>query len=117
MRLLDLFCGAGGASEGYRRAGFDVVGVDLAPQPRYPFPFVLADWRDGLARITGEWKRGGVAYAIHASPPCQRYSSMTKKWGRSKNHPDLVATVREALLATGVPFVIENVPGAPLFAP
>lgn len=107
-RLLDLFCGAGGASMGYHRAGFEVVGVDVNPQPRYPFEFIQAD--------AMTFPLEGFD-AIHASPPCQRYSTMTKKWGRSGEHPDLVAPVREALEDIGTPYVIENVPGAPLREP
>jgi|SRR6188768_2850995 len=107
-RLLDLFCGAGGAAMGYHRAGFDVVGVDLAPQPRYPFAFVRAD------ALT--YPLAGFD-AIHASPPCQRFSTMTRRWGRSDDHPDLIAAVRDRLAGAGVPYVIENVAGAPLLDP
>lgn len=120
-RLLDLFCGAGGAAMGYHRAGFEVVGVDIKPQPHYPFEFIQADWEEPLARLPGLWEREGIPYAIHASPPCQRYSSMTKRWGRSSEHPDLVEPVRLALqmlAEDGLPaYVIENVPGAPLYQP
>lgn len=116
-RLLDLFCGAGGAAAGYARAGFEVVGVDVAPQPHYPFEFIQADWQEPLWILPGLWEREGIPYAIHASPPCQRFSNMTKKWGRSAEHPDLVDPVREHLQEIGVPFVLENVPGAPLENP
>ena len=116
-RLLDLFCGAGGAAVGYHRAGFDVVGVAIVPQPHFPFEFVQCDWQEALATIPGAWERAGEEYAIHASPPCQRYSTMTKKWGRSGDHPDLVEPVREALVVVEVPYVIENVVGAPLNSP
>ena len=109
MRLLDLFCGAGGAGEGYRRAGFEVVGVDIAPQPNYPFKFHQGDALDFIAENAGRFD------AIHASPPCQRYSTATGA-GRNK-HPDLVDPTRRALAATGLPWVIENVPQAPLVAP
>ena len=106
-RLLDLFCGAGGAAVGYYRAGFDVVGVDIKPQPRYPFTFVQADAMtcplDGFD-------------ALHASPPCQRYSKSVSKSNRG-NHPDLIGPTRERLEAAGVPWIIENVPGAPLLDP
>jgi DNA (cytosine-5)-methyltransferase 1 len=115
--LLDLFCGAGGAAMGYHRAGFDVVGVDINPQPHFPFEFIQADWEEPLWTLPGLWEREGRPYAIHASPPCQRYSSMTKRWDRSEDHPDLIAPVREHLEAIGVPYVIENVEGAPLWGP
>ena len=104
-RLLDLFCGAGGAAMGYHRAGFDVVGVDINPQPRYPFEFHRADAMtyplDGFD-------------AIHASPPCQHYANVTAWRGDPGNHPDLVAPTRTRLEAIGVPWVIENVPEAPV---
>jgi DNA (cytosine-5)-methyltransferase 1 len=106
-RLLDLFCGAGGAAVGYHRAGFDVTGVDFAPQPRYPFAFHQADALEFLAAHGREFD------AIHASPPCQRYS-----WARfgtaSTNHEDLVDPAREALVSIDLPWVIENVVPAPL---
>ena len=119
-RLLDLFCGAGGAAMGYHRAGFEVVGVDINPQPHYPFEFIQDDWASPLEILPGLWERGGSIVVIHASPPCQRYSTMTAKWGRQEQHPDLVAPVREALqmlAEDGMPYIIENVPGAPLESP
>lgn len=103
-RLLDLFCGAGGASVGYHRAGFDVVGVDIRPQPRYPFEFYQAD--------ALEFPLDGFD-AIHASPPCQLYSVSTAMHDRSR-HPDLIEPTRSRLVASGIVFIIENVPGAPL---
>lgn len=109
-RLLDLFCCAGGASTGYRRAGFEVVGVDISPQPHYPFHFVQAD---ALGDIDG-W---GNFDAVHASPPCQHYSDLAKRNGNADAWPDLVGPVRERLVATGLPFIIENVEGAPLIDP
>jgi DNA (cytosine-5)-methyltransferase 1 len=115
--VLDLFSGAGGAAMGYHRAGFDVVGVDIEPQPRYPFDFIEADWREPLRFLPGLWEREGRPYLIHASPPCQRYSTMTKRWARSDDHPDLIEPVRDELIAIGAPFVIENVVGAPLINP
>jgi DNA (cytosine-5)-methyltransferase 1 len=102
--LLDLFCGAGGAAMGYHRAGFEVVGVDIEPQPRYPFHFVQAD---ALSYVR-EW--GYTFAAIHASPPCQAYSTATRDYTR---HPDLYEPTRNLLLGTGLPWVIENVIGAP----
>lgn len=106
-RLLDLFCGAGGAGMGYHRAGFDVVGVDLSPQKHYPFEFHQAD------ALT--YPLDGFD-AIHASPPCQRYSVANNIHQRT-DHPDLVGPVRDRLLPLSVPWVIENVPGAPLRNP
>src|SRR5665213_3193952 len=109
-RLLDLFSGAGGAAVGYHRAGFEVVGVDIKPQPHYPFEFRQ---KDALWVLEGETMEGFDA--IHASPPCQAYSKARKLQGL--RHPDLIASVRELLLAISLPYVIENVPGAPLRNP
>lgn len=121
-RLLDLFCGAGGAAMGYHRAGFDVVGVDIKPQPNYPFEFVQDDALEYLECYLS--LRGGTPHqfdAIHASPPCQAHSSIAKqarKLGWTQNeHPDLVAPTRDLLNASGLPYIIENVPGAPLVNP
>jgi DNA (cytosine-5)-methyltransferase 1 len=108
-RLLELFCGAGGAAMGYYRAGFDMLGVDIKPQPRYPFPFVQADALTAL----DTWNLSGFD-AIHASPPCQAYSAMRNMWNARTDHPDLVAPVRARLTMSGLPWVIENVPGAPM---
>lgn len=109
LRLLDLFCGAGGAAMGYYRAGFDVVGVDIKPQPRYPFEFHQADALEYCAAHGREFD------AIHASPPCQGYSAMRHlPWLRDRDYPLLVPVTRLALLATGKPWVIENVSRAPL---
>ena len=105
--LLDLFCGAGGASEGYARAGWEVVGVDLVDQPRYPYSFRKADAIEYLA--AGGW----LGYdAIHASPPCQRYSTMRRGLWKDREHVDLIAPIREGLRNVGLPYVIENVEGA-----
>lgn len=114
LLLLDLFCGAGGAAMGYHRAGFDVVGVDIKAQPHYPFEFIQADAMtfplDGFD-------------VIHASPPCQRFSIVSRSWnGKVRDHPDLITPLRRRLL--GRPeqpgpcwdgktlYVIENVVGA-----
>ncbi len=109
-RLLDLFCKAGGAGMGYHRAGYEVTGVDIEPQKNYPFEFVQAD---ALEYLRDHWLEFDV---IHASPPCQRNSTMTKGlWkDRLDSHPELIAPVREILVKTGKPYIIENVPGAPL---
>lgn len=107
--LLDLFCGQGGASQGYYRAGFDVVGVDICPQPRYPFQLSQRHWRNGLREILGAPYRYKIV-AIHASPPCQAYSAAQRI--RGFDHPDLIADVRAELELAGLPYVIENVPGA-----
>jgi DNA (cytosine-5)-methyltransferase 1 len=107
--LLDLFCCQGGASAGYVAAGFDVVGVDLHPQPRYPYKFVQDD---ALAYL----RRKGWKYeAVHASPPCQAYTNAQKIMGN--DHPDLLGPTRDALEVLGLPYVIENVPGAPMVDP
>lgn len=111
-RLLDLYCGAGGCSVGYARAGFDVVGVDIEPHPDYPFELIVGDAMNTLADLDF---LGGFD-VIHASPPCPRYSTATPEANRD-NHPDLVEPTRELLNAWGGTYVIENVPGAPLRNP
>ena len=110
MRLLDAFSCQGGAAVGYARAGFDIVGVDKDPQPRYPFEHHVGD---AVAFIRDHGHEFDV---IHASPPCQRWSHGTVA-GHADKHPDLVAATRDAILATGRPYVIENVPRAPLLNP
>lgn len=109
-RLLDLFCGAGGAAMGYHRAGFDVVGVDVHPQPNYPFNFRQADALEVLADAA----LLATFDAVHASPPCQAYSVLRNTRPNAPAAPDLVAEVRDALERSAAPWVIENVPGAPL---
>ena len=118
-RLLDLFAGAGGAAMGYSSAGFEVVGVDFKPQPHYPFEFIQADALEHLKGflVPDGWRLFNHFDAIHASPPCQRYSLIARNTGVSMNHPDLVAATRELLIATGLPYVIENVKGSPLINP
>ena len=118
-RLLDLFCGAGGCSVGYHRAGFDVIGVDINPQPNYRGCFEQADAIDVLRQVVNDIGKYGLGYlrlnAIHASPPCQAYSTTAAL--HRYEHPDLIEPVRELLHATGLPYVIENVVGAPLHNP
>jgi hypothetical protein len=108
--LLDLFCGAGGAGMGYHQAGFEVVGVDIAPQPSYPFEFVQADALEFLAReaTSTRWA------AIHASPPCQSSSALTKGTNKGREHPDLIPQTRELLARFRGPTFIENVQGSEL---
>jgi DNA (cytosine-5)-methyltransferase 1 len=106
MRLLDLFCCQGGAGEGYRRAGFDVTGVDIEPQPRNPHRFIQADAIDYLLEHGEEYD------AIAASPPCQAYSRAFKHLAAPK--PMLLDVVRAALDELGKPYAIENVIGAPM---
>ncbi|WP_327662429.1 MULTISPECIES: SAM-dependent methyltransferase [unclassified Streptomyces] len=103
-RLVDLFCCQGGAAKGYADAGFDVTGVDIAPQPRYPYRFVQAD------AIAFVLEHGAEFDFIHASPPCQHDSDCQRIRGNS--HPDLIAATREALNASGRPWAMENVRGA-----
>ncbi len=114
-RILDLFCCAGGAGMGYHQAGFDVHGVDIRAQPRYPFQFSQGDALGALWAmiITGEIRKYD---AIHASPPCQAHSVL-KNMHNARAHVDLVPETREALQASGLPWVIENVVGAPLVNP
>lgn len=110
-RLLDLFCGAGGAGFGYHLAGFEVVGVDLVASKNYPFDFHQAD------ALT--YPLDGFDF-VHASPPCQGYSDLrhlhqTPEY--AEKYPRLIEAVRERLIASGLPYVIENVEGAPLINP
>jgi len=105
-KLLDLFCGGGGTGMGYHRSGFDVTGVDMKPQPKYPFRFIQADALDYVAQY------GWMYNAIHASPPCQTHSSITKTAKSEGNHLDLIPVTRFWLQSLGLPYVIENVPGA-----
>ena len=116
--ILDLFCGAGGAAVGYHRAGFEVLGVDIEPQPHYPFQCVVADALDVLI---GRLDSDGLGFtshvaAVHASPPCQAYTQMSAKHrghgGVTDTRVGIIDEVRDLLRATGLPYVIENVMGA-----
>lgn len=106
MKLLDLFCCEGGAAVGYARAGFIVHGVDINAKRHYPYPLHVEDALNFATRYGSNYD------AIHASPPCQRYSITNA--ARKADYPDLVAATRDGLVAVGVPYVIENVVGAPL---
>lgn len=110
-RLLDLFCCAGGAGVGYARAGFEVVGVDIVPRLNYPLPFILGDALALPPEFIASFD------AIHASPPCQSYSDLAKRNGNGDEWPRLIEPVREMLIQSGRPYVIENVEGAPLIDP
>lgn len=117
-RLLDLFCGAGGAAMGYHRAGFDVVGVDIVPQPNYPFAHIEGDalliMRALLDGYLGDSALGELDDfdAIHASPPCQFKTAYKRRSGHVKDSPNLIPATRELLERSGLPYVIENVEGA-----
>jgi DNA (cytosine-5)-methyltransferase 1 len=108
MRVLDLFSCAGGAGVGYARAGFDVTGVDIAPQPNYPFDFVQGD------AIEYVREHGHRFDLIHASPPCQASCALTKGTNKGREYQQLIPQTRAALETTGRPYVIENVAGAPI---
>ncbi|MGX7895507.1 DNA cytosine methyltransferase [Tsuneonella sp. HG222] len=107
MRLLDLFCCAGGAGMGYHQAGFEVVGVDIRPQPRYPFEFIQADCLTLDPTFVASFD------VIHASPPCQAHTAL-KAMPDARVHADLIPATRAMLRDSGLPYVIENVVGAPL---
>jgi DNA (cytosine-5)-methyltransferase 1 len=110
FRLLDLYCGAGGAAMGYHRAGFDITGVDIKPQPYYPFKFTCRD----VIRLPINWLQ--QFDVVHASPTCQMFSDMKHAPG-AKVHSDLITPTRRLLREAGVLYVIENVEGAPLLHP
>jgi len=109
-RCLDLYCCGGGAGYGYHLAGLDITGVDLLPQPAYPFRFIQSDAVSYLLEHGHEYD------FIHASPPCQAHSDLRNAWN-AHEHEDLIPVTREALIQVGRPYMIENVEGAPLKDP
>lgn len=112
MKHLDLFCKAGGSAYGFHLAGFEVVGVDIEPQPHFPFEFHQAD---AIEYLREHWMEFD---SISASPPCQEYSKAAQQWRTAgKEYPDLVSITRDELIKTGKPYIIENVPGSPLINP
>jgi len=116
VKLLDLYCGAGGASAGYAAAGFEVHGVDLKHGKRYPYTYVRADVLD-ILRDKNYLNQFDV---IHASPPCQTHSitqHLRNAQGKTTSKLDLIPETRSALLESGKPYIIENVPGSPLINP
>lgn len=115
-KLLDLFCGVGGASVGYAMAGFEVHGVDLKHGKRYPYKYTRADVLD----VLNDEEFISQFDVIHASPPCQTHSitkHLRNAQGKSTSKVDLIPQTREALIASGKPYIIENVMGSPLIDP
>ena len=116
MKLLDLFCGVGGASLGYTEAGFEVTGIDLKHGKRYPFTYIKGDVLTYLNDM--DFLRSFDV--IHASPPCQTHSitqHLRIAQGKSTSKIDLIPETRAALITSGKPYIIENVPGSPLIDP
>jgi DNA (cytosine-5)-methyltransferase 1 len=112
FKLLDLYCCGGGASIGYEQAGFQVTGIDIEPQPKYKGNFIQSD---AIEYLKHNWHKYD---AIHASPPCQGYSMSSMQFRiNGKIYPDLIEATRRELIKTGKPYIIENVPGAPLINP
>lgn len=111
MKALDIFCCAGGASDGLTRAGFDVHGIDYEPQPEYPHTFRQADALDIRASELREYS------LVWASPPCQAFTAYKRRPDHVRPALNLIPETRELLRSAGVPYIIENVPGAPLENP
>lgn len=105
---IDLFCCGGGASMGLQRAGFSVIGIDIEKQPHYPFPFIQAD----VTTLSPEWLSSFDF--VWASPPCQSFTNHARQKGTADNHPNLIPPTRALLDASGLPYIMENVPAAPL---
>jgi len=110
-RALDLFCGAGGASKGLHRAGYEVCGIDIHEQPNYPFHYEIGDATSITTELLREFD------FVWASPPCQAFTAYKRRKNHVKKYPNYIPRVRKMLKAAGVPYVIENVPGAPLQNP
>lgn len=112
FKLLDLYCCGGGAGYGYEQAGFDVTGIDIKPQPKHRGKFIQAD---AIEYLKNHWHEYDI---IHASPPCQAYSKASMQFRKTgKVYVDLIELTRKTLIETGLPYVIENVPGSPLINP
>lgn len=112
MKLLDLFCCQHVGGYGFEQAGFEVTGVDINPQPRHPGHFIQADAIEYLIEF------GHMYDYVHASPPCQEYSTASMQFRiAGKEYPDLISATRAVLIASGKKYDIENVPGAPLINP
>lgn len=107
-KLLDLFCCAGGAGKGYSEAGFEVVGVDINPQPNYPFEFHQGD---ALQFLAEHWQEFDAA---HGSPPCQSSTALTKGTNKGRVYPNLIPATRELFSKISIPTVMENVQGSDL---
>lgn len=128
MKLLDLYCCQGGASAGYAAAGFTPYGVDIAPQPNYPYPFCQSDALTAMQTLNrggvlefirpggaSEWLGLADFAAAHASPPCQSFlalGAVNKALGRDYDYPNLIGPTRDLLIDSGLPWVIENVEAA-----
>lgn len=112
MKLLDLYCCGGGAAKGYANAGFEVTGVDITPQPKYPYEFVLSD---AIEYVKNNYHKFD---AIHASPPCQKFTKAGKEHRKNgKVYDDFLELTRDTLKEIGIPYIIENVPDAPMENP
>lgn len=105
LKLLDLYCCQGGAAFGYAKAGFTITGVDINPQPKYPYDFIQGDAIECLLHHGHEYD------FIHASPPCQGYSNLTPEAHKSK-YKKSISGLRDILIKMNKPYCIENVAGA-----